>query len=268
MAKKPAPKSKAKTKPVKSAKPVKVAKPAKVAKVAPKKAPVAKAAKPAPKAVKPKVEVKAAVVEAPKTTARKGITIVTPKPVKKPVPTKPPTQSFIPASAGRLLDGKTPFRKPLIPSGPKAAHIRPLGSHAPEAPEVEPPKAKSPFGKRELEKYRQILLKKRIELVGDVNTMENEALRGQSGSLSNMPQHLAEQGSEAYDQSLSLDLAAADRKLIREIDDALLRIEAGTFGCCEISHKPISVERLEELPWARYSIETARELERQNLRSS
>jgi DnaK suppressor protein len=267
MAKKPAPKSKAKTKPVKSAKPAKAA--AKPVKVAPKKAPPAKPAKPAPKAVKPKVEAKAApAVEAPKAAARKGITIVTPKPVKKPVPVKPPTQSFIPASAGRLLDGKTPFRKPLIPSGPKAAHIRPLGSHAPEAPDVEPPKAKSPFGKRELEKYRQILLKKRFELVGDVNTMENEALRGQSGSLSNMPQHLAEQGSEAYDQSLSLDLAAADRKLIREIDDALARIEAGTFGCCEISHKPISVERLEELPWARYSIETARELERQSLRSS
>jgi RNA polymerase-binding transcription factor DksA len=73
---------------------------------------------------------------------------------------------------------------------------------------------------------------------------------------------MAEQGSDAYGQSLSLDLAAADRRLIREIDDALARIAAGTYGVCELTGKPIKVERLEELPWARYSIEAARELER------
>ena len=97
--------------------------------------------------------------------------------------------------------------------------------------------------------------------------METQALRSQSGSLSNMPSHLAEQGSEAYDQSLSLDLAAADRKLIKEIDDALKRIAEGTFGICELTGKPIKLERLEELPWARYSIEAARELERQSMRA-
>jgi RNA polymerase-binding protein DksA len=185
--------------------------------------------------------------------------------MKKP-PAKPPAHSYIPASVGRLMDPKNPIRRPLIPSGPKAAHIRPLGSPKGEDGGADAPKAKSPFGKKEIEKYRQILIKKRAELVGDVATMENEALRGQSGSLSNMPQHLAEQGSEAYDQALSLDLAAADRKLIREIDEALKRIENGTYGVCELTGKPISLERLEELPWARYSIEAAREMERQHLR--
>jgi RNA polymerase-binding transcription factor DksA len=77
---------------------------------------------------------------------------------------------------------------------------------------------------------------------------------------------MAEQGSENYEQTLSLDLAAADRKLIREIDDALKRIDDGTFGICEHSGKPIKLERLEELPWARYSIEAARELERLSMR--
>ena len=85
---------------------------------------------------------------------------------------------------------------------------------------------------------------------------------GQSGSLSHVPQHLAEQGSDTYGQSLSLDLAAADRRLIKEIDDALKRIADGSYGVCELTGKPIRAERLEELPWARYSIEAARELER------
>jgi RNA polymerase-binding protein DksA len=127
-------------------------------------------------------------------------------------------------------------------------------------------KFKTPFNKKELDRYRQILLRKRGELVGDVADLEQQALQGASGSLSHTPQHMAEQGSEAYDQALQLDLAAADRKLIREIDDALKRIEAGSYGVCELTGNPIKQERLEELPWARYSIEAARELERRSHR--
>ncbi len=259
----------------------KAAKPAKK----PAKAPAAKAAAPKTKAKsskakavaapEPKVDKKKAAkpVEAPKEepkgdaskSGRKGITIVSQKPAKK---AKAPssTISAVPAGMGRLLDPKGPARKPLIPSGPKAAAQRPLGQHGGVQNDLPRPTAKTPFNKKELEHFRTILIAKRRELFGDVSTMESQALRGQSGALSNMPQHLAEQGSEAYDQALSLDLAAADRKLIREIDDALGRIADGTYGICEMSGKPIKVERLEELPWARYSIEAARELERQSMR--
>lgn len=265
-------KSVAKSAPAKAAKsaPVKTASkaPAKGAKVAstktasgkaaPAKVTAAKNDKPAPKGA-PKVDASK--------SGRKGITIVTPKPAKK-SPSKPPPGPLLPASVGRLLDPKGPARKPLIPSGPKATPSRALGAHGGvEEPVTPKATGKSPFGKRDLDRFRALLLAKRAELVGDVNTMETQALRGQSGSLSNLPQHMAEQGSEAYDQSLSLDLAAADRKLIREIDDALNRIAAGTFGLCERTGKPIKIERLEELPWARYSIEAARELERQSMRS-
>ena len=73
---------------------------------------------------------------------------------------------------------------------------------------------------------------------------------------------MAEQGTDVFDQALSLDLAQVDRNLIREIDAALARIDNGTYGFCELTGKPIKPERLEELPWARYSIEAARERER------
>ncbi|MGE3109396.1 MAG: TraR/DksA family transcriptional regulator [Phycisphaerales bacterium] len=152
--------------------------------------------------------------------------------------------------------------KPLIPSGPNATPTGLVGHHAHGRDNGRGP-IKSTLGKRDLDHYRTILLRKRAELVGDIRHMEDEALRQSgSGSLSQTPQHMADQGSDTFEQSLSLDLAAVDRSLIREIDDALKRIEDGTYGMCERTGKPINAMRLSELPWARYSIEAARELER------
>jgi len=187
-------------------------------------------------------------------SGRKGITIVSPKPVKKP----PKVPLKIPSLGAQLFRPGAPAPKPLIQSGPKAPA---RGSHLEDTGKPR----KTPFDKKALDRFRQILRAKRAELVGDVSNLETEALQGQSGSLSPLPQHMAEQGSDAAGQSLSLDLAAADRKLIKEIDDALQRIEDGTYGVCELTGKPIKVDRLEELPWARYSIEAARELERRSV---
>lgn len=147
-------------------------------------------------------------------------------------------------------------RKPLIPSGPSAETEKKS-----VAADSSKPK-KSPFNKRELTKFKNLLLIKRAELFGDIEQMEADALRSNSGNLSHLPQHLADQGSDNYEQSLSLDLAAADRRLIKEIDDALARVDARTYGVCERTGKPIRKTRLQELPWARYSIEAAREMER------
>lgn len=226
-------------------------------------------AKPDPKAAgKPAPATKAAAPTVDDKKGRKGITVVDPKDAAKkpkvaPKAAKDKPVSIAPPGVGRLLDPKNPIRRPLIPSGPKAAHIRPLGMQGPEddRPVVQ---GKSPFGKKELAHFRQVLIRKRAELVGDVSQMETEALQGNGGGTS-VPQHMAEQGSDTYDQSLALDLAAADRKLIKEIDDAIKRVDNGTFGICELTGKPIKAERLEELPWARYTIEAARELERRSM---
>ncbi|MEZ6244317.1 MAG: TraR/DksA C4-type zinc finger protein [Phycisphaerales bacterium] len=195
-----------------------------------------------------------------KKPARKGITIVSDRPKKKRPTPKAPTSKF-PPTGDRLLGPGSPIRKPLIPSGPSRAAE---AARERAATERSDKKIKTPFNKRELDKFRAILLAKRAELFGDMSTMETGALRSESGGLSHTPQHFAEQGSDSYDQSLSLDLAAADRRLIKEIDDALQRIADKTFGVCELTGKPISKTRLEELPWARYSIEAARELERRS----
>lgn len=272
---KPAAKSAASTKkprPAKSAPPAK--KPAApAAKAAPAK-PAPKAAAPAPKpaagkaATPAKTEPKPAAA-APAATAAagaagaakvppKGITIVANRPMRKPKAKK----LEMPASEPLLKPGGK--WKPLIPSGPKAPPTGLVGQNSAMADEALLAKNKLP--KKELEKYREILLHKRAELLGDVNNMEDEALRQNSGSLSSLPQHMAEQGSDTSDQSIALDLAQVDRNLIREIDEALKRIEEGTYGVCLRTGQRISAERLAEIPWAKYSIEAQRELERRPYR--
>ncbi len=218
---------------------------------------------PKPSKAKKPVPAKPAAKPAPSTggskkVVRKGITIVSNKPLKK--PRAKPTPTVIPNFGSALIKPGGPKRKPLILSGPNAPA---LGTRGTGGPVLKPAK-RGAFDKKQLAQFKAILLRKRAELAGDVTTMENEALMGQSGALSHLPQHMAEQGSDAYGQSLSLDLAAADRRLIKEIDDALSRIAAGTYGVCELTGRPIRAERLEELPWARYSIEAARELERRS----
>ena len=118
---------------------------------------------------------------------------------------------------------------------------------------------------KDLEYFKQLLRKKRGEIVGDVNEMGDEALRKSrqdaSGDLSSMPIHMADLGSDNYEQEFTLGLMDSERKLLKAIDDALYRINEKTYGICEATRKPIQRARLEAKPWARYSVEYARKLE-------
>jgi RNA polymerase-binding protein DksA len=125
-----------------------------------------------------------------------------------------------------------------------------------------PRKNQAGLGARELEHFRELLLAKRRELVGDVSSMEREALRTSSGTnLSTLPMHMADMGTDNYEQEFTLGLMEKDRKLLRDLNDGLAKIQNGTYGICEGTGKPISKARLQAQPWARYSIEYARKLE-------
>lgn len=122
----------------------------------------------------------------------------------------------------------------------------------------------STLTKEQLEQFRILLLAKRAELLGDVNSMEGDALRkseNDTGNLSSMPIHMADIGSDNYEQEFALGLLDSERKILREIDAALERIKDGSFGLCEGTGNPISLARLEANPWARYCIEYARMVE-------
>ena len=143
---------------------------------------------------------------------------------------------------------------------------------APVSEPDEPPtvqqlrKVKTGLTKRDLETFHRLLLAKRAEILGDVESMETDA-RGKNagGNLSNMPVHMADVGSDNYEQEFTLGLVESERKLLREIDDSLQRIKDGIYGVCLERGIPIARPRLEAKPWAKYCIEVARERERRGL---
>lgn len=127
---------------------------------------------------------------------------------------------------------------------------------------VKPGRNQAGLKTRELESFRELLLAKRRELLGDVASMEEEALRSTTGSnLSNLPIHMADMGSDNYEQEFTLGLVEKDRQLLREINIALAKIRDGSYGICEGTGKPIAKARLEAKPWAKYSIEYMQKLE-------
>jgi DnaK suppressor protein len=117
----------------------------------------------------------------------------------------------------------------------------------------------------ELKKYQELLLQKRREILANVTEFQDEALKKSrldaSGDLSCMPIHMADLGTDNYEQEFALGLMNSERKLLREIDEALGRIEKKTYGICEGTGKPIPKARLKAQPWARYCVEYARMLE-------
>lgn len=132
-------------------------------------------------------------------------------------------------------------------------------------PENQKPKnpaagVKTNLTKDELVHYRQLLIEKRHEILGDVGTMESEAFK-QGSNLSNMPIHMADVGTDNFEQEFTLGLIESERKILRDIQDALRRIEDGTYGICQGTGQPIPKVRLEAVPWAKYSLEYARALE-------
>jgi len=124
---------------------------------------------------------------------------------------------------------------------------------------------KSRLTTADIERFKLMLLEKRREILRNVNEIEDEALKKSrldaTGDLSSMPIHMADLGTDNYEQEFALGLMDSERKLLQEIDDALQRIEKGAYGICEATGKPIAKARLEAKPWARYCVEYARMLE-------
>lgn len=116
------------------------------------------------------------------------------------------------------------------------------------------------LSKQDLQYFRNLLLEKRREIIGDVGSMESEAFKGGS-NLSNMPIHMADVGTDNFEQEFTLGLIESERQILREIQEALVRIDNGSFGICLGTSKPIPRVRLEAVPWAKYTIEYSRLLE-------
>jgi DnaK suppressor protein len=121
------------------------------------------------------------------------------------------------------------------------------------------------MSKAELASYRQTLLSLRSRLTGDVSHLADEALRANggeaSGSLSNAPLHMADLGTDNFEQEFTLSLLQNQEHALEEITLALDRIERGTYGKCEECQSAIPKARLQALPYTRYCVACARKLQ-------
>ena len=114
--------------------------------------------------------------------------------------------------------------------------------------------------------YRKVLEQLRSRLRGDVNTMADAALGTNtdepSGHSSTMPVHMADIGSDAFDQEFTLTLMENEEDTLQSVEEALARIRRKTFGTCVECEGIITKKRLEALPYAPTCIRCAERLER------
>jgi DnaK suppressor protein len=117
----------------------------------------------------------------------------------------------------------------------------------------------------QINSYRRRLLALKKRLGGDLTELEEEALppvgAEASGGLSEVPVHPADLATDNYEEEVTLGLLENEAHLLLEIEDALKRIEEGAFGRCENCGQEISRQRLEALPYARYCVRCARQLQ-------
>lgn len=243
--------------PAKAATPAEKAPPVKKApaKTASKAAPAAKkAAKTAPaKKEAPEVKAapaKAAPAPAPAPAAKKE-KAKAPAAAPAPAPAAPakkeaPAAKAAPATKASASKGSVVVVHPVQPR--RGSRLEDEGIT------LEGPPKKPVLPAAFLKKQRQRLVELRDAYLNSAEGVTSESLRNEGGDASAFGMHQADAGSDAYDRDFALSLLAKEQDAIYEINEALKRIDAGTYGICEMSGELIPEERLEALPFTRFTV--------------
>jgi len=122
------------------------------------------------------------------------------------------------------------------------------------------------MNRAELNVYKNLLLALRARMTGDVNQLRENSLRKSrseaNGDLSSMPIHMADIGSDNYEQEFSLSLMENEDAALEKIQASLDRIEAGTYGACEECGSKIPKTRLNAIPYTTLCVKCASQQER------
>lgn len=132
-------------------------------------------------------------------------------------------------------------------------------------PVIAPARKGKPLTERDLKKFRKLLLEFRDRIVGDITFLTDDSLhrtgRDTGADLSGASQHSADHGTDNFDREFALSLATTEQDVIYEVDEALMRIEEGTYGICEMTGVYIEKARLEVIPYTRYSVQAQAQME-------
>jgi len=122
--------------------------------------------------------------------------------------------------------------------------------------------------KADTKRLKKMLMEERDRLISSIRNIE-EASRTESGHDNGADlSSFAETGTDNFNLETALNIASTESKRLRDVLDALTRIDKGTYGICEGSGKPIPVKRLEAFPSARYCVEYQEQLEKESSTNS
>ena len=257
-AKAPARKAAAKAKPApakaRAKAPAKKAKPK--AKVARKPAPRAAAAKaPVKSAAKPSAK------SAAKPSAKSAAKPQVKSQAKAPAAPAPKTPARAPGRAASVPSAPPPAPQPAreVKAAPKAASKAPAKPVQRGAAKVHPAPAHEPAPIQiALGPFRERLLRKREEIMA---LYRNDLRLGQEAT-DEPTEDIVDRANNSYSRELSFSISDAERNLLLQIDDAIRRLDGGSFGRCGHCSRPIAGLRLEALPWARLCIDCQELLEK------
>jgi DnaK suppressor protein len=185
-----------------------------------------------------------------------------PAPVKTKAVTKPKT-----ASSGKTVETPSKVSPKTTSKTAKSKSI--TNGHAEEEQEVQRPLVRMPRDAKTLaffERQKARLLDLRDHFLDQMQSVAQDSLRSraENNEASAVGQHQADAGSDAYEKDFALSLLSAEQDALYEIEEALKRIEIGSYGVCEMSNKFIPHARLEAIPFARFTVECQQQLEKEN----
>jgi RNA polymerase-binding transcription factor DksA len=186
-------------------------------------------------------------------------------PATKKSAVKPPARS----------SGSVAKAKPAPKAKPHGQPTRSSKSHAPVKSGAATRARKAEFngmpgGKVETtawhKKQRQKLIELRDSMLDAMDGVARDTLRArpEGSEASAFGMHQADAGSDAYDRDFALSMLSKEQDALYEIEEALRRLDKGSYGICEMSHKKIPQLRLDAIPFARYTVECQTQLEKEN----
>jgi RNA polymerase-binding protein DksA len=119
--------------------------------------------------------------------------------------------------------------------------------------------------KNQVEILKNKLLKMKQNIIHDIQNMSSVAsaeANGNGGEITGHGMHMADAATDMYEREFNLGLASNDREVLIKIENALKRIEDGTYGICLKTKQPIAWARLEAIPYAEYCLEAQAEIEK------
>jgi len=120
--------------------------------------------------------------------------------------------------------------------------------------------------RQELKRYKDLLIKERARLNDELSTLKknnmNKSQRDASGDLSSYTFHMADMASDNYERDFSMGLATEEQKTLFAIEEALKRVEDGTYGNCLQCGKKVLKKRLNAIPYTELCLECQKSKEK------